>query len=666
MVNRPADISQNRPKLTGRITLPDRLLAEAVRAYETGQPIHHQPDEQLLRTVMEHDGDMERRLVNRAALLPTAADLRKALGHVRSAFALALLASLLSATIAGAGAAGAALASPGASVNFFRVLFGLLGFQTLLLIAWLVLLLLGPRLAAAGSLGRIVTLLARYLAGKLHRGRTQQAALAATAAVYARGRIARWGFSTISHALWLVFNAACIVVLVALLSSREYNFSWETTILSEPQYQKLTAAIAYLPRQVGFDVPSEEDVRASRHKTAPSVNNPAGDAAGNHAAPSDPAEYSPEVQRKWAQLLVGSLIVYALIPRLLLLFFSLLMLTLARRKYRLDTTMPGFARLRPLLMPGEQKMPARTETPHVESETEDVVDTPDQTELPQRPTGNPALVGLEIDPPATGWPPSLPRVTVNDLGIVEDGEDRRYVLELLRNGTTQPASLLLICDLTTTPDRGLETFIAGVRNSISTPVFVVLSAGQRLRHRQQREDAVTQRLSDWQKLLKNAGIDKQHIIELDLDHLTAEGKKRLARCLGADLADTTETARGPVQEHERHLEPAFDMVRKYAEKWLAKNTEPDMKEQAELQQAINELYGDREPAWKKVLDLPQHLPDLKPAEMSLHFKTGAERMLDLMPARLKKSPKWLVAGATTGALACVSAGVFAAPVVLAS
>ena len=50
--------------------------------------------------------------------------------------------------------------------------------------------------------------------------------------------------------------------------------------------------------------------------------------------------------------------------------------------------------------------------------------------------------------------------------------------------------------------------------------------------------------------------------------------------------------------------------------------------------------------------------------MTRHIHAGANRVLELMPARLKSSPKWLAIGAVTGALGCVAAATLISPVAI--
>jgi hypothetical protein len=64
------------------------------------------------------------------------------------------------------------------------------------------------------------------------------------------------------------------------------------------------------------------------------------------------------------------------------------------------------------------------------------------------------------------------------------------------------------------------------------------------------------------------------------------------------------------------------------------------------------------------LRLPTSLASLKPAEFPAALRSSAERFTSLLPARLRASPKWLAAGATTGALGCLAAAALLSPVAI--
>jgi Protein of unknown function (DUF2868) len=619
-----------------RARFSDRLLAEAVRSYEDlGGEVAD--DAEAIRLAVQTGGDLEERLLARARHIAAAGPLRESLGHVRRLLGLATLAGLSLAAFAGVAAGRAALGlRSGEPVNFFWALGGLLGVQTLLLVLWLLTLLALPRGLASGSLGAVLVAGGRWLASRFQRSRHHQAALAAIAGVQARRGLATWSFSTLSHALWLAFNVGCLLTLVALLSTRQYAFSWETTILSESAYQRFTQTLAVAPNRLGFDTPSPEQIAASRRETASEADRP--------------------TQKQWGHLLLGSVLVYGLLPRLLLAGGCALAYAASRRRYRLDLEQPGYLRLRSALLAEETYLGV---VPDEDGETA-AGPEPTSTGPRERPAGPPAVVALEIEPPAAGWrPQEMFGATVLDLGNVEDGASRRRVLETLRTQATEPSPLIVVCDLTVTPDRGLASFLASLRETRTRPLQIVLTAGERLRQRVEPA-AVGQRSDDWRACLQHAGIDETNLHEVDLDHLTAESRRMLAALLDVGDADDNR-----VPASGEPLDVAFALIVEHAATWEGEPQPPDWQAQAKLQEAIARLFDHHDAGWRQRW-LPAKLERPSLNELGSLVQERGSAMLALLPDRLKQSPKWLAAGAGAGALACITAGVLASPLAFAA
>ena len=114
--------------------------------------------------------------------------------------------------------------------------------------------------------------------------------------------------------MWLAYLAGCLIIVVLLLSTRQYDFAWETTILSEPMYVGMARLIALPVRQWG-----------SPYRT-PRRSAPAAGPAGAVIAEA----------RAWGSLLIGCIVVYGLLPKGLALLVSVMALLRARSRYRLD------------------------------------------------------------------------------------------------------------------------------------------------------------------------------------------------------------------------------------------------------------------------------------------------------------------------------------------
>lgn len=605
-------------------TLERQLLAEAVRLHEEtqGRPFD---EDQADTAGREAGGNLEQRIIARALSLSIAPALQEALHQLRSAFALATVIALALAILAGATAAKVVLGSETEGpINFFWVLGSLLGVNTIALIAWLILIFIRPTITTAGSLGSAAFALGRRINHWLHKGPVHVAAAQAVGSIYARSTLGRWTLSAVSHTLWLAFLVSSLVLVLLLLSTKEYSFAWETTILSDRTYVALTQSLAKAPEALGFTTPDAEQIVSS------------------HWTEAD--NFSPEARKAWSGLLAGAIVAYGILPRALLLLICLLMRWRAGRHFTLDTSRPGYSRLRNRLMPTSRTIGIidREETPQAPSWQE----TPPESALPAQGTGPIAILGLEIDPPQSDWPPLLGGIDWLDLGFVDNRSQRHHAIETILSALPKPRLIMVVCSLTATPDRGTRAFIRELQHTSHLPVALVLTEGQHLRNRGDGRQ-VAQRLDDWRQIAAEAKVEGEWIIEVDLDHLTDISRTKLAKRLGAQSSASVTP---------RRIEKAFAIILEHLERWTK---EPDAGEQAELHRKIAQLYRGEggQQSWQALLQTKAQEGGNQVAQL----QTSASRMMDLLPDRLRRSSKWLAAGALTGAMGCVAASTLVAP-----
>ncbi len=614
-----------KPGNPGAIGFADRLLAEAVCAAEREGVADQRQADDAARLA---GGDFETRIVVRARAVAMAEPLREALRQVRRATTVIGVVIMLLAVLAGLAAARAALREQ--TVNFFWAVGGLLGIQTLLLATWALMMWWGPAALSGGSAGGVVLALGRRMASRWQATAAGAAAIEATGAVYGRGSMGRWMFSGISHGLWVAFNAACLLMVILTLIASEKRFVWETTILSADAYTRLTQTMAWLPGKVGFGTPTDQQVAASNGATG---------APGSEA-----------MRHAWSGLLVGSLVIYAFVPRLLLFGVCLGRARRARARWRLDTSRPGYLRLQSMLMPQAERLgvvdPAGPTGGEVGAGTAQKLKP--QSVTPGGFEGDPVILGLEIEPPEWPWPPAVDGVRWEDLGLVDDRGDRQRVLSRLGSLSARPRIVVVICSLSTTPDRGHRSFLIRIQEAAGTPVGLVLSGGEVLRRRGDA-GSVKRRVEDWQRLAANAGITQAHMVEVDLDHLTDASMASLVAFLGGPAAPPA----------SRRIESACDLIIDHLGRWRGA---PEMKQQAELHRAIGGLYRSDHASWRTFLKAPAALE----GDLKVPLKEAADRITGLLPVRLRANPKWLAAGALAGALGCVAAATLLSPVAIAS
>jgi len=654
-----SDSAHLRPPAPGRaVRFPHRLLAEAVAALETGGGTAGL-DREAVTAAVEGGGDLERRIVVRAHRLPASEALGLAIRRIDLLTRVVAAVLLLLAAIAGASLARTVL-GPGRAepVNPVWVLISMLGVQTAMLVLWAALLVLRPGRRGANVLGGLVAAvsggLARLAAGAIGRDRADDASdgrRVTLAALRAIGRstlrpsAARWWTSSVSHATWASFNVGLLIALLVMLSGRHYVFAWETTILPEGVVPPVVRGLAWAPGLVGLEGPGDAMVEGTRWPGEPDVVR---DARG-----------------PWSALLIGSALLYGLAPRLALLAMSWALLARARRRHRLDLADPSFARLRARLLPGARSLGV------VDPEGPDEhrrlrVEPAAGAEADRRPaTGSPAFVGLELEPPASGWPPPLAgdaMVDAEDLGSIDGRAERRRVVETLASAEIAPAALLVVADLTATPDRGLAATLAALDAAAPSRTLLLLTGGQRLRDRLDRDDAAV-RIEDWRALAVDVGLAAGRILEIDLDHLTDASSAAIVAAIEND---------GPAPEvspasDQARLEACLDLVEAAVDAWTAP---VELADQAELHRRIWSVHrtsgagaGRRGVlAWPPAADPGRLAPD----RLLEDGRVRARQLQDLLPDRLRAESRWVVAGASAGILGCLAAAAVASPLAIAA
>ncbi|MCU1721926.1 DUF2868 domain-containing protein [Pseudomonas sp. 5P_5.1_Bac1] len=443
--------------MTGLTDLDKRWLTEAVRLREehTG-PLE---DQEANRRARQQGGDLAQRIEHRALFLAERDGLRQALEHYKRGARLALLALLVLALVSGAGLAFAALGDGQRPVNVFWALGSLLGLNLLLLLGW------ATGLSMAGDQGASLGRLWLWLSEKLARDAKAAHLAPALLVLLQRQRLTRWLLGTLVHGLWLLALLAALVLLLMLLSTRRYGFVWETTLLQPDTFVSLTQTLGALPSLLGFSTPDAAMIRAS------------GD--------SQPAL---ELSRQaWAGWLLGVLVVYGILPRLLLAGFCLWRWRQGRARLALDLKLPGYSALRESLMPSSERLgvndAAPDQLPQIERGQDDVQHD------------GALLVGLELDDQRP-WPPALP-ASVTNAGVLDSRESRKRLLEQLSH--FPPARLAIACDPRRSPDRGSLALLAELaRSAAATRIWLMQPPpGQAL-------DA--ERLGDWHQALDQLAL----------------------------------------------------------------------------------------------------------------------------------------------------------------
>lgn len=460
----------NRPSSSARPATGPLLQywqAEAVRLREA----HWGPleDRAACQAALRLPADLQVRILARAAWLAEHGELHDRLIQWSVGARWALAALWLCACLAGIGTAAAVLGQ--GQVNLALALLGLLGLHALTFLIWLGSWL--PGLPDSTALSRLWLWLTRRLV------RGPDAALAAQAFLSLLGRARAWktAIGLISHGAWAAAFLGALPTLLLLLSARRYTFHWETTLLSPDAFVGATRALGSLPGLLGFPAPGDTQIAASLGAQPL--------AAG--------------VQADWSLWLIGCVVVWGLLPRLLALFACVLHLQRRLAGLTVDPGLPGWLDLRERLLPTHANLGIDRPAPALDGMAGPI--TPVVAV-----DGRAAVLAYELGPDLA-WPLDGLPAGVVDLGRCDSREDRARIRALLG---APPAHLLFVCDARLTPDRGAAAWLDELRRSC--PDLRALCLG-----------GTPPRLQAWQDILSQQAVARIPSLDGWLEHI---GKHR--------------------------------------------------------------------------------------------------------------------------------------------
>jgi hypothetical protein len=490
------------------VTIPEfdkRLLIEQIRYIEAKQKLDCD-DAAEFSDPGEHL-EFEQRLWKRAQCIVQQHGLASLLlradrlsRYIRS-FTL-LIAALL-------GAAGASYAVSSETINIYWLLLVLLGFNLFSVLLWLAGISLNMKTLTSGVLARLVGSLSARLSGLLpgRPGNKQQGnkkpdeisvgrqADHAWLACNFSGDVGKWQLSKITHQLWLAYLLAGLILLVLLLMVRQYDFVWGTTLLSDSVFIKLTDYLSVPLDALGFVTPSAEQVLDTRI------------VATQDGLPQSTiaTALTAEHRNHWAQFLLGALLCFGILPRILLWGLSALMYTRSRRRFALDLYLPYYINLRQRLMPMAshgQVVDADTSPPDrlaTTAEKNGLMPVPHT--LPEETRWVAVELGDNFN-----WPPQSIDAG-NNLGQVVDRESQSRI-ELSLQSFRRPLVAVAVA-AARAPDRGVKRTIASLLSNSRQRWLVLLEHPD-------DEHLSSKRMAAWYRLAEACDVPADHVISMQL------------------------------------------------------------------------------------------------------------------------------------------------------
>ena len=403
--------------------LQDSLITETIEVIEEPGPLE---DEAAMRAAVAHGGDRATQIVTRARLLGRRFDLAGRIERAHHLAPLVLIGLAALVVLIGFGLGRGIVTDPGGRINVMAALASLLGPHLLTFAFWL-LALLWPHPVLGHGLGALWL----RATSRLGFGKGAEAGALGRAALrlLTRARLTPWLAGLASHLIWALVFAAATGTLLFALSFRSYTLNWETTILEPATFESWIRGLGVVPGWFGFPTPDEATIRA-----------PVAGSAG---------------QRVWGLWLIGCLVCYGLVPRIIASLVCAAVWHAGRSRVGPDFDAPYhrrlFARL-DALAPAvviETDPFAGHATVQVEAAGSD------------HPRAGECVIGFEL-PPEWHWPlPALEgRSTAGaDDSLRVDGSARARNAALTRVLQRHPRRVVVVCHAASSPDRGTARFI---------------------------------------------------------------------------------------------------------------------------------------------------------------------------------------------------------------
>ena len=455
-----------------------RVVIEQIRYIETEQI--HLKDTGSAPSDFSTNQHFEDRLWLRAHHLVERNDLAEQTAQAAKRFRLANTIVIIIAILLGAFGITYAINEVSGSnhtINIYWLLLVLLGFNFISMLLWFVGITLNVQGLTSGVLARLAGWLPSHFRSK------NNAADRAWLNCHFNGRAGKWHFSKITHRLWLVYLFTGLIFLFILLMVRQYDFVWGTTLLSDQVFVKLTEVLSTPLQMLGFSTPTVEQIQQTRIGAEQIL--------------------TVEHRSSWAQFLLGALLCFGLLPRLLLLIWSILMRADAQSRFTLDHYLPYYIHLRQQLMPlaTHGQIIDADQSPPVAAKN--IANKVEQHTLPEGIKWVAVETGQNIK-----WPPAsviAGNDPENDLGQIIDRDSLAHVVQQLQQDR-RPVIAIAVSS-TRPPDRGIQRLISTLKSNSEQGWLVLLQSKD--------DDNISEsRLAAWYRLAETVGISADHVISM--------------------------------------------------------------------------------------------------------------------------------------------------------
>ncbi len=317
------------------------------------------------------------------------------------------------------------------------------------------------------------------------------------------GSVGKWTFARMINAAWSSYLLGGLIALLTVLSFKQVEFTWGTTILSSDSFLSLTRWLAWLPEMIGFTVPNEEQIMASRLAPQAALN------AFNSAD-------SIDINRIWAHFLIASVLLYAVLPRFILWAHAVYKQWSAKRSFTYNMNTPYIVNLRERLTPHIEKIgitdaDTYQTAAYAESHINDDSNEPDYSSdkespavsktslnkvLPNKINGAAYEWSLMDDWPITNF--------VQEFGNITNRADKKSVLSAIES-LKEPLAICIKSDQVA--DRGAQRFFSQL--AAKTDLYILIISETPL-------STDKARWSEWLSLSAQVGIPDDRLFFVDM------------------------------------------------------------------------------------------------------------------------------------------------------
>jgi hypothetical protein len=278
--------------------------------------------------------------------------------------------------------------------------------------------------------------------------------------------------------------------LFLVLATHQVDFIWQTTILSEDTFLQLTQWLTYLPNLLAINVPTPSDVS---HASIGIVN---------------PLQVAQEIRISWSNLLIFTLIVYALLPRIILVLVFYQGIKQKKKNFQLDLSDAYYIQLKNILHPvGKASFISDADQCQANVDNHQDKESSQYNQslvMPQN--AYPIAIELNHRNLQQADKHVLKHYSV-DLINVLDNVSQQAALSALKSSAAE--HVILYVDVKRVPDRGWLSFAKKCQYKSNVQLYLLLLGEQPI-----NKAKISARLEDWIEIAAKVNISSQYITYL--------------------------------------------------------------------------------------------------------------------------------------------------------